>query len=224
MANYASHLATGILCLSSVVIAGAVIKREVSPPSRSGELSVSAPIKLPVHEWEVLLGSGRWLIGDEVGSRATVIVFGDYGCPFCAALDNALVGVDRYGAGAVSVVHVHFPLPAHRLSMDAARSVEYAAYQGKFSDMHGSLYRYQDSLGGMEWERYAEIAGVGSVDSFAACMREMEDWPMIDKGVSSGRKLEIRSTPTVAVNGLMYRGMSSISMYGVLDSIVGGSN
>jgi protein-disulfide isomerase len=66
----------------------------------------------------------------------TLIVYADFECPFCAALDVRLqaLRVDR-------VVFRHFPVrSSHPRAWPAACAAEAAALQGQFWEMHDALF------------------------------------------------------------------------------------
>ena len=84
-----------------------------------------------------------------------VIVYGDYECPFCAAVEV------RLHARALRVAFRHFPVSgSHPRARPAAHAAEAAAEQGAFWAMHDALF---DDQGRLEdphlWER-AERLGL----------------------------------------------------------------
>jgi protein-disulfide isomerase len=66
----------------------------------------------------------------------TLIVYADFECPFCAALDMRLQGLH-----ADRVVFRHFPVrSSHPRAWPAACAVEAAGLQGRFWEMHDALF------------------------------------------------------------------------------------
>jgi protein-disulfide isomerase len=76
-----------------------------------------------------------------------VVVYGDYECPYCAAELAAL--------GDVTLVFRHFPVVSkHPRSRRLAAAAEAAALQGRFWEMHDSLFADQGHLDDPHlWER-----------------------------------------------------------------------
>ena len=70
-----------------------------------------------------------------------LIVYGDYECPFCAALEPVLAGAP------VRVAFRHFPVKAsHPRAFAAACAAEAAARQDAFWPMHDALFADQGRL------------------------------------------------------------------------------
>jgi len=82
-----------------------------------------------------------------------VVVYGDYECPYCAAELAAL--------GDVTLVFRHFPVVSkHPRSRRLAAAAEAASLQGRFWEMHDSLFADQGHLDDPHlWER-ARVLGL----------------------------------------------------------------
>jgi hypothetical protein len=92
--------------------------------------------------------------GDEDHARGPadarlVIEYADYECPYCARTDAMLAD------SAVRHVFRHFPVPSkHPRARALAGAVEAAALQGRFWDMHDSLFADQGRIDDPHlWER-----------------------------------------------------------------------
>jgi protein-disulfide isomerase len=85
------------------------------------------------------------------GEGPLVIVYGDYECPYCAAELAKLDGV--------TLVFRHFPVVSkHPRSRRLAAAAEAAALQGRFWEMHDSLFADQGHLDDPHlWERAREL-------------------------------------------------------------------
>ncbi|MHB1834909.1 MAG: DsbA family protein, partial [Solirubrobacteraceae bacterium] len=78
--------------------------------------------------------------GGEEGS-GVLIVYADFECPFCAALELRLQRL------AAEVVFRHFPVrSSHPRAWPAACAAEAAGIQGRFWEMHDSLFADQARL------------------------------------------------------------------------------
>jgi protein-disulfide isomerase len=70
------------------------------------------------------------------GGGRTLIVYADFECPFCAALDLRLQALQ-----AGRVVFRHFPVrSSHPRAWPAACAAEAAGLQGRFWEMHDALF------------------------------------------------------------------------------------
>lgn len=87
----------------------------------------------------------------------TIVVFGDYECPFCAHFETRVLPsvLPQFG-DQVSVVHRHWPLASHEHAYAAARASECAHEQGRFDSIHRALYVHQDSIGRVPFDFFCE--------------------------------------------------------------------
>lgn len=76
------------------------------------------------------------------GGKVTVTEFLDFQCPACYQYYSGVTSnIEKEYAGRINFVHRMFPLSeAHPLALDAAKSAEAAAMQGKYNEMYHALY------------------------------------------------------------------------------------
>jgi protein-disulfide isomerase len=145
---------------------------------------------------------------DHVRGAATaplILEYGDYECPYSRAAFRAIERVE--GTIDVRFAFRHFPLTEiHPHALAAAAAAEAAALQGAFWSMHERLFHRQHALADEDLRSYAaelELDG-GRFDSDRASdsvlARIARD---VDSGVASG---EVRGTPTLFIDGVVYRG------------------
>jgi len=193
-------LATILITLSSVFVAGLVAFRSFSaPPPRPSTVQNTTT---KVANWNQLLKAGR-LMGSE-SAKVTILEFADFECPFCRRFSESVRAVRAQYGGDVAHVFIHYPLGSHRFALPAARIAECSFLQGRFESMHDLLLQKQDSLGLKDWQSFAEEAGIPDLKAFASCSKGTATVPMIDKGLAAGRTVGVDGTPTVIVNGLLY--------------------
>jgi protein-disulfide isomerase len=123
-----------------------------------------------------------------------VIVYGDYECPYCAALDV------RLRETPLRVAFRHFPVTsAHPRALAAACAAEAAGRQGAFWAMHDALF---DDQGRLEdphlWAR-AEALGL-DVARFDADRRAPEVAAGVREQFRSGVRAGVGTTPTLFVD------------------------
>jgi protein-disulfide isomerase len=138
-----------------------------------------------------------------IDAPVTVLEYGDYECPYCAAARPVLATLVDEMAGRVRLVFRNFPLAdVHPYALTAALAAEAAGARGVFWAMHDLLFQRQDRLRDADLARYAESLGLpgGAVVGDAA-------QPYGDKveadflsGVDSG----VRATPTLFIDGRRY--------------------
>jgi protein-disulfide isomerase len=130
-----------------------------------------------------------------------VIEYGDYECPYCARTDRILAGLP------VVRVFRHFPVPSkHPRARPLALAAEAAAAQGRFWEMHDSLFGDQGHLDDPHlWER-ARRFGL-DLDRFEADRRSQPLDDRVTRDFHSGVRAGVMSTPTLFVDGEMCPGV-----------------
>ena len=136
-----------------------------------------------------------------------LVEYGDYECPYSRRAFREIERVERRLQSGVRFVFRHFPLTEiHPHALAAAAAAEAAASQDRFWDMHERLFHGQNALEDDDLRRYARDLGLererfdedwASEAVFARIRRDVES------GFDSG---EVRGTPTLFVNGSVYRG------------------
>ena len=136
-----------------------------------------------------------------------MIVYGDYECPFCAAVEV------RLRERPLRVAFRHFPVSgSHPRARAAAHAAEAAALQGAFWAMHDALF---DDQGRLEdphlWER-AERLGL-DVARFDADRRSPAVAERVREQFRGGVRAGVVTTPTVFADGRRYSGRTAVKQY-----------
>jgi protein-disulfide isomerase len=76
---------------------------------------------------------------------ATLEEFGDFQCPPCGQFAGFAEGLLKEYDSRLRVVFRNFPLPGHEHAREAALAAEAAGFQGKFWEMHDTLYKEQST-------------------------------------------------------------------------------
>ncbi|MGB7463692.1 MAG: thioredoxin domain-containing protein [Candidatus Acidiferrum sp.] len=136
----------------------------------------------------------------------TLVEFSDFECPVCRNLHDSLRGLlPNYPQ--VKVIFKDYPLDTiHPWARTAALAGRCAYQQDPkaFWTMYDSIYDHQDVISASNvYDKvmdYATKAGLNP-ELFKACMSAPETTQAIDASIANGNLLEVRSTPTVFVNG-----------------------
>jgi protein-disulfide isomerase len=141
----------------------------------------------------------------EPNAPVTLEQFGDFECMPCFILWPALKNVEKDYGDRLSVTFREHPLPQHHNSRDAARAAEAAGLQGRFWEMHDSLYQNRSV-----WVRalnprpyfttYATYLGL-DVKRFEKDMTSDEVAKRIADDEARGETLKIDRTPVIYING-----------------------
>jgi protein-disulfide isomerase len=137
--------------------------------------------------------------GDPAASL--LIEYADFECPFCAALHVKLTELP------VRRLFRHFPVKSsHPRAWAAACAAEAAAIQGRFWEMHDSLYADQGRLEDPHlWER-ARTLNL-DVERFDADRRSASVAERVKRDFTTGIRAGVVTTPTIfAENGEMHAG------------------
>jgi protein-disulfide isomerase len=120
---------------------------------------------------------------------SVVIVYGDYECPYCAAELPKLNGV--------TTVFRHFPVVSkHPRSRRLAAAAEAAALQGRFWEMHDSLFGDQGHLDDPHlWERARSFDL--DLKRFEADRRSEAVAARVERDFRSGISAGVMNTPTL---------------------------
>ena len=133
------------------------------------------------------------------------VVYADFECPFCAALEL------RLREWPVRVAFRHFPVrSSHPRAWPAARAAEAAALQGRFWEMHDALFADQGRLEDPHlWER-AERLGL-DVTRFDADRRSEAVEARITENWRAGVRAGVATTPTVFADGVRHAGRAALT-------------
>jgi len=146
------------------------------------------------------------------GARA-VIVYGDYECPFCAALELRLNHVPR-----LRVAFRHFPVrSSHPRAHAAACAAEAAGRQGAFWPFHDSLFADQGRLEDPHLWARAERLGL-DVARFEADRRSQPVIERVRADFRAGVKAGVATTPTMFVDGEMHAGRPDAELWARLEA------
>jgi len=131
--------------------------------------------------------------------------FGDFECLPCSILWPVLEKLENdYGNRLVVVFRQH-PLKKHRYGLEAARAAEAAGLQGKFWEMHDTLYRNRATwvpadYVGPHLNSYATELGL-DLERFKADMDGETVAKRIAADQDRGESLDVDRTPVLFING-----------------------
>jgi protein-disulfide isomerase len=129
-----------------------------------------------------------------------VIEYGDFECPYCAALSQKLTTL------AVRHAFRYFPVSSsHPRAWPAACAAEAAGRQGRFWEMHDLLYADQGRLEDPHlWDR-ARALGL-DLERFDVDRRSEDVIARVRRDFQSGVRAGVVTTPTVFAGGQMHTG------------------
>jgi protein-disulfide isomerase len=201
----ASKALTAVSFLCAVTVTALVVRRELVSSERPSLPEPDQVVMVP--EWREYAAHGH-RTGPE-DATVTFVVFSDYQCPACRALEENLA-ILRAEFPSLAVVTRHFPLPIHNSAIAAVRASECAALQDSFYDFHRVLFADQQRIGFWDWKAFAVTAGVPDVRSFEQCASAAGPIAALARDTLAGKTLGIFATPTILINGLRMVGSPSL--------------
>ncbi|WP_127716633.1 thioredoxin domain-containing protein [Halobacteriovorax sp. HLS] len=152
-----------------------------------------------------------------------ITFFSDFQCPACKALSNNTHQIINKYKGKINIQYMFYPLD-HNCNPSMQRPLHTLACQGaylasclptKFAKVHDDIFNNQESLT-LDWlQSYAKKEGV------LECMQSAETKKSVQDIIAASSPFNIRSTPTMLVNGVKIEGVLPLSqLYIILDDIL----
>jgi protein-disulfide isomerase len=158
----------------------------------------TAQLTLPVSSRDHVQGTAT--------APVTLVEYGDFECPYCGRAHPIVKALQRAVGNGMRFVYRHFPLTsAHPRADRAAEAAEAAGAQGKFWEMHDTLFEHQGTLDDASLARFAGDLGL----DLARFTREMGSRvyaPRVREDFMSGVRSGVNGTPTFFINGVRHDG------------------
>ena len=150
-----------------------------------------------------------------VTADVTIIEYGDFQCPGCAALASELTKLGKTFPSELRIVFRQLPLyDIHDKALAAAQAAEVASDEGKFWEMHDLLFENYGSWISMtpgDFNKWL-IEQAGSIGlepaTFQNKMSSQEIIDRVNNLLDQGLSIGLRTTPFLLINGQMYNGPS----------------
>ncbi len=127
-----------------------------------------------------------------------MIEYSDFECPFCGGFEQQTYPqlFENYiKMGEVKLFYRDLPLPMHPHAMHAARAAHCAGEQGKYWEMHDSLFAKQNALSDPALLDRARTLGLDT-QKFGECFASDRYKDDILKSIAEAQKLGVQATPT----------------------------
>lgn len=140
-------------------------------------------------------------------ASVTIEEFGDFQCPPCAGLSQALAQIEHEYGNKLRVIFRHFPLKMHANAATAARAAEAAGLQGHFWEMHDLIYKNQNAWSKStevleEFTKYATSLGLDPA-RFRADLELPAVQERIAQDQERGTSRGVSATPTLFINNVL---------------------
>lgn len=136
-----------------------------------------------------------------------IVEYGDFQCPYCARAHPTLRELQKRHGERIALVYRHLPLGMHPYAEAAAEAAEAAGAQGKFWEMHDTLFEHQAQMAPAQLPLLAQGLGLDAA-RFDADMAARTYRQRIQDQAAEGEAQGASGTPSFFINGERYHGDS----------------
>jgi len=173
-------------------------------------------IEMPEVDDDAVLGSSS--------AKITIIEFADYECPYCGKYSTETfpqIKAKYIDTGKVRYVFRDFPLSFHQDAQKAAEAAEYAGDQGKYWEMHETLFSNQKNLDVPSLKGYAKDLGLDT-SKFDSCLDNGDSASEVKADFQDGVEYGVSGTPAFFVDDMILSGALPFSVFdGILTEMLG---
>lgn len=142
------------LLIAGLIVSGGVVSCGTSSDSPTPETTTSAPAAtaIPADRQDQVAPADARAITDPADPKATLVLFTDYQCPYCAMMDDLIQQAKADYGDQVRILVRNYPLPKHQNAEPSARAVEAAAEQGALEEMAATVFEHQE-----DWKNQSDV-------------------------------------------------------------------
>ena len=160
--------------------------------------------------------SGR--IRGNAAAKVWLIVASDFQCPYCKMWhdsSDATIRREYIDNGKVQLAFVNVPLNIHPNAGPAAEHAMCASAQGKFWQVHDSLFASQDRWASVKdpGQVLDQVAGSAGADLAAlrACVASHKMLPLIEADHEKAARAGVRATPSFFIGNQLLEGVRPVA-------------
>lgn len=144
--------------------------------------------------------------GDGRDDRLTILIYGDYLCPYCRRLRHVLDRLRHALGDRMAYVFRHFPNErAHPGAELMSIGSEAADRQGRFWEMHDAIYGHELPLDESILLEMASSLGL-DMEQFRRDLADPTLRRRVEEDLADGRRNGVTGTPTIFIDGVRYDG------------------
>ncbi len=193
------------LIIAGLLVGGGVVSCGTPQESATSETTISSSAEATVPASDKLVPANARTITDPADPQATLVLFTDYQCPYCAMMDTLIQQAKADYGDQVRIVVRNYPLPKHQNAEPAARAVEAAAEQGAMEQMAAAVFEHQE-----DWKTESDVDGVFAgyaqdlgldMDRFYADYASDAIRDRVARDLRDAQDLQVKGTPTLYLDG-----------------------
>ena len=147
-----------------------------------------------------------------LSAKVTIYQFSDFVCEQCLNAATVMQDLSKEFPDDVKIYFKHLPFTRHSEVVRASKVALAAGVQGKFWEMHDSLFENQGSLGEQTYRKLAGDLGL-DIEQFNRDRRNPKLDKVLDADVSHARSVKVTGLPTFVINGRVLRAYGSLETF-----------
>lgn len=157
--------------------------------------------------WPEISKSDQVLYAGQGDSRK-LVVFSDYECPFCRALERSIEQLIADSAN-IEIIFRHYPLTIHPYAESAARAAVCAQAQGRFTAMHRALFSSSAWHADGNVAALVRQAGISDSAVFRTCLMSDSSLSVVSHDLALAERLGFSGTPVIVSSSRIHLGAMS---------------
>jgi predicted DsbA family dithiol-disulfide isomerase len=138
----------------------------------------------------------------------TLVEFSDFQCPYCRSVAPTLKQVAAKFGDKLRIVYRQYPITSlHPFAFKAAEASLCAHEQGKFWELHDSMFQDQTKLTVSDLQQTARRLGMDG-KKFDACLDSGRYVEQVQNDLKEGQQIGVDGTPAMYINGTYVEGGS----------------
>lgn len=153
-----------------------------------------------------------------------ITVFSDFQCPYCKVVAEQIPQLVRRYSDKINVQYMFYPLDAkcnsnvkgrfHQHACDAA--IIAACDQNKFLEVHDEIFANQDKI------ESGALSSISKKHGLTGCLEREDLKNKVIEAINQGTKFNVKSTPTIIVNGKKIEGtIPNSQFFAIFEDILG---
>ena len=220
LASIAACTRTDAAATQKVASSGDVSR--TAAPATSAATAPAAMPALPTDSLSTLADAGR--IRGNTAAPIWLIEVSDFQCPYCKRWHDetyAILDKEFVQTGKVRLAFMNFPIPSlHPNARAASEAAMCASVQGKFWELHESLFNTQEAWApqGNPMPTFDSLAVAVGADgpSWRSCMSSHAAGPIIDADRQRTSASGVQSTPTFFIGDQKLEGAYPVDSFRVI--------
>ena len=149
--------------------------------------------------------------------RATVLIYGDYLCPYCRRLRLVMERLRKALGERLTSIYRHYPTEkVHPGAEFASLAAEAAGRQGKYFEMHDALFGHDPPLSEAVVRGLARDVGL-DMQRFDHDVADPKLRRHVEEDLADGKANGVTATPTIYIDGVRYDG--AWDFYSMLEAL-----